>query len=359
MKLIRITLMEMKKSLHTDTVLSVVLLISIAMSYSVLIYYNDAFFSSQRLYMSSQIQLHSVDITFHTTVPENESGTLRKLLSSDFCDYFMFGFNVNTKNETYQIGNLWTLYQNLKNPYDLLYSTTIRKKLIHEPAEKKAYVSNLFTIGRQGDGLYQGGNFVVNGKDFQIEDFFVPTADIEVLISNADFEVFGKIDRVIYVYRESASLRDVNILNKSIRDLFPDVKISISNSMDSRSEESYRQSIMIFAVLIAACIVNYCLIFVYLAGKRARDYMIMRLFGVHRSQITVMLLTEFAFYNTVAILASMAGFTVYWKIISRTDIASHIISALPIMILFIAGSVIIGIINISEFSGRMPVAYKE
>lgn len=33
MKLIRITLMEMKKSLHTDTVLSVVLLISIAMSY--------------------------------------------------------------------------------------------------------------------------------------------------------------------------------------------------------------------------------------------------------------------------------------------------------------------------------------
>ena len=130
MKLIRITLMEMKKSLHTDTVLSVVLLISIAMSYSVLIYYNDAFFSSQRLYMSSQIQLHSVDITFHTTVPENESGTLRKLLSSDICDYFMFGFNVNTKNETYQIGNLWTLYQNLKNPYDLLYSTTIRKKLI-------------------------------------------------------------------------------------------------------------------------------------------------------------------------------------------------------------------------------------
>ena len=72
-----------------------------------------------------------------------------------------------------------------------------------------------------------------------------------------------------------------------------------------------------------------------------------------------MLLTEFAFYNTVAILASMAGFTVYWKIISRTDITSHIISALPIMILFIAGSVIIGIINISEFSGRMPVAYKE
>lgn len=359
MKLFQIMKMEIKKSLTSDLLLSVVLLFSIILSYSVVIYYNDSFFCERRLYLSSNLELHSVDIEFSDSITYSDAIEIIESLDTEHCEYVLFGVSTNTKGETYSINSLWTMISKTKNPYDYLFSSMRQERLLHEPRAGTAYISNKFNTGRHGEGLYYQGQFSVEDTVFTVVDYFAPTANIDVLVSNEDFQQKNKVNTITFSYRESTPLSFIQKINEKISLNYPDSIVHINNVMDEMGQESYSESILITSILMLACVVNYCLIFTYLAGKRFEDYTIMRLFGISKFQISVMLLLEFLLYNIIAMFISMIGFCIFWHIQGYADILIHIFTAMPIIMVFIVGSLSIGLFQIMKFCRIMPIKYKE
>ncbi len=359
MKLLRVMFIEIKKSISSNVVLSIILFFSIIISFSVFIMYNDSFFNDERKYMSSHLKMHSVEVEFPDSISVPDVNSILERLDSSFCDYVLLSSEVSTKDETYSISSVSTLLPIAKNPYKYLYSLSNQKKLLSEPSEGAAYITNSLTTSQKGEGLYNGGALTINNNTYTIRDICVLNdKHIQVFLPYAEFEKYDKIDSMIYSYKENASLFKIRNTNAYITSLHPDAEITVRNEISESSQSAYNQTLTTVAILLIACVLNYCLIFTYLAAKRYEDYLLMRLFGLRRSRILIMLVLELLIYNIAAYIVSIVGFCIYWVIQNDADIIVHMYNCIPIIGLFLGGSAIIGIYYAAKISLNMPIAYK-
>ena len=360
MKSIRIMLIEFKKTLSTNFVLCFILLLSIVISYSVFVFYNDAFFSEQRKFLSSHLMRYSVSIHFNESLSYCDTEKILTLFDDSFCDYVLLSCNTQTPEETYTISSVSTLIPIAKDPYHFLYSTLTQSRLDCPPAAGHAYITNKFTTGRTGEGLFIYGSFSVEDHNYVISDICAMSyKPLEVLISISDFQKHNQVDSLTYVFKEHISLSSIHSYNEKISLLVPNADISINNQLSELSQAAYNDSVVIISILLLACILNYCLIFTYLAQKRCDDYMIMRLYGITRLKITGLLLLEIVLYNISAFIISMCGFSVYWLAADDVSILLHYRDSLPVIALFLFGSFIIGLYNVVKLGNSMPIDYKK
>lgn len=359
MRTIRIMLIEFKKTLSSNFFLCIILLTSIVISYSVFVFYNDSFYTEQRKFLSNHFKNHSVSIDFNETISYPNTVEIIKMFDDSFCNYILLSFDTQTDSETYSIRSVSALIPVDKEPYHFLYSTLSQNKYAAEPHAGYSYISNKFTNGRHGEGLYLHGTFSIGNYQYTISDICSVSYDqIEVLLSLPDFQKHNRVDNLTYVYKENSPLSLLQKKNEEILSLFPNANISINNELSELSQNAYNDSLSIIAVLLLACILNYCLIFTYLANKRCDDFIIMRLFGITKLRVMGMLLLELVLYNVVAFLISMCGFSIYWILIDDVDIMIHYRDSLPVVIVFLSGSLIIGIYNVVKLSRNMPIDYK-
>lgn len=360
MRTIRIMLIELKKTLSSNFFLCFILLASMIMSYSVFVFYNDSFYTEQHRFLSNHFRNHCVRIELDETISCSEALKIMDLFDDRFCDYLLLSFHTDTSDETYGISSLSALVPAARDPYSFLYSTLSREAVRTEPAVGCSYVSNLFTHNEKGAGLFLYGTFSIEDHPYTISDFCAISYDpIEVLLSLSDFQQYNRVDCISYVYNEAAALSSVKKMNEEIAALFPSAGISINNRLSESDKNAYQESLLIIAVLLLACVLNYYLIFTYLANKRCGDFMIMRLFGISRWKVMVMLLLELMLYNIVAFVLSMCGFSVYWLSLGDTDLIVHYHDALPVAALFLSVSFLIGMYHAVKLSRTMPIDYKK
>ena len=358
MKTLRIMLLELKKSLSANGLLCLILMLSIMVSYSVFLYTNDSFFREQRKYLSSQLSTHSVTVDFGETVSYQDARRILEGLGR--CEYAVLSFDAETKDERYRISSVSSLLPLEKNPYEFLYSAMTQTRCLSEPEGGKAYIDSVFISGRKGTGLLMNAPFSVDGHSYVVSDICsVSWEGAEVLLAEEDFKNHDRVDRLTYVYREGLSLSGVKAINDGILRSYPAADFTIHRQMPELVRESYDTQLRMMVLLLAACILNYCLIFSYLAQKRSEDYQILRLFGITRSSVALVLLLEFMLYNLSAFALSTVGFLIYWKLRGEADLGLHLTVSLPVILAFLAISLVIGLLYVARLYRRMPAAYRE
>ena len=356
----RMMQIEIKKSISSNRVLCLVLLLSMISSYSLFIYYNDSFFSEDRKYLSSHMKTRSVELDFEEPISAQTAQEIVASLSESVCDYVLLTADVSTQEQPYRITSVSTLLSVRTNPYEYLYSSTSREACAAAPSRGNAYLNNKITTNRDGNGLYLGGAVCVQGTMYTISNFCALTYDgIELLLCEQDFWTYGAVDRMAYCFPEDTPLRQIRQINDQIAAICPELEIQINHGLTESDQSAYAEMLLLLGVLLAACVLNYYLIFSYLVKCRRADYAIMRLFGLNGRYMFGLLLLELLLYNLLAFGLSMAGFCVVWATVGDVSVITRIGDAVPVMLGFLLCSMLIGTYHVLRCSRAMPISYRE
>lgn len=355
MKLLRILKINIKNIMISSPRLCILFMLSISVCLLVLIIYNDIFWTEQESYISSQVQNHSISISFNSGTNFETFEKIANDIKQYSVDYIILSSDIN---ENINVKSLGTFIPKNKNPYDYMYSAINKERMHTEPVYGDAYISVLLSISSQGKDILLNNTVNIGNNSFVISDICsLSIENIDLIIPYDIFLKANKINRIIIVVDSKTSESAYSKISENLCSKYNEIDIQINNTLSDRASDSYDETLKIMIILLCACIINYFGIFKYMYLKCMKDYNVMRLFGLNIIDLICLLFSEFLIYNFIATVFAIICF-IFICISGDAliiDIGTRLYNSVPILLGFFFSNVILGIICVINFFRASPV----
>jgi hypothetical protein len=362
LRMLHLTFKFMQISILKNKALHLILFISMIICCAVFIQFNVSYINDKRRYFAEDIKMHSVAVDLKEQTTYVDALKVSSQLSNNrHVEYYIL--HTTLEENKYNIKDAYTFYIVNRNPFEKVVVTdgSLSANSTNEPQVGHAYLGFQFSLFEASHDLTIGKPFRLSEAGPQyINQCAVAFSEYEMIISNEDFKEYNSVDRIIYSYDSTVNLKHITKLNQNIKRIVPKAEFNISYGLEGDEKTKYQQSMIFISILLAACVINYNFVFLFLVNRRMDQLIIVRLLGSKKMNIFFMIFMEMLSYAMTTFILVITGFMLYWLwLYGWKETRVNLNNSIQIFFYMFGMNLLIGMVSAVRLTHKLPISYKE